>query len=159
MSNKFTVSAPGLSLMKKEIQKNLSFLKTKDFVTVGIHEDAGTHPNSEETNAQIGATLHFGNSYIPARPWLDVGVRSGQSQYNQMIKLGIKKKENISLVLDRVGQVAVGKVKEYMTNLSTPPNAKSTVKEKGFNNPLIHTGELRSSITSKIVSNKPSEGI
>ena len=103
--------------------------------------------------------MHFGNYHIPASPWLDVGFKSGQSVYNQMIKLGIKKKENINLVLNRVCQVAVGKVQEYMTNLNTPPNAQSTIDKKGFNNRLINTGELRSTVNYKIVSNNPSEGI
>ncbi len=161
MSSKFTVTPPGVDIMKREITKSLSFLKTKKFTTVGIHEDSGNHPKTSMTNATLGATLNFGtdDGRIPPRPWLSPGVESGKKEYEKEINLGIKKKKPLDLVLERVGLLAAGKVKEYMTNLDSPKNAKSTIKAKGFDNPLIHSGELRASVTSQLSSTKPSEGL
>lgn len=164
---KVSISTSNVEYIKKRIDKKLSKLKTDKFVTVGIHSDTGTHEKSELTNAALGATLHYGTDNagrnhkvkIPPRPWLDVGVNSGKKEYSKLIKKDIKNKKPLSLVLDRLGLVAVGKVQEYMTNLNSPPNSQVTVSIKGFNNPLIWTGELKNSVSYKIVNNKPHEGI
>ena len=193
---KFTVSTSNVEYMKKRIAKKLSHLKTDKFVTVGIHEDEGKHPDSDMTNAKLGAILNYGTtinhpggtSYgvtsgnkvrfikkgsstkalgvtkahtitIPASPWLEPGVNSGLKEYSKLIKNDIKDKKPLSLILERLGLVAVGKVQAYMNDLKTPANAPSTIKSKGFDNRLIHTGELKGAVNYKVVGNKPSEGI
>jgi hypothetical protein len=45
-----------------------------------------------------------------------------------------------------MGQLAEGHVKQEITDLRTPPNAESTIRAKGSDNPLIDTGALRQSI-------------
>ena len=78
------------TLEKQEIKK----LTTNKAALVGIHEGAGMADGSDLTMAQLGATLHFGtdragknNSVtIPARSWLDVGVKSGAIDYIEVIK-------------------------------------------------------------------------
>ena len=40
---------------------------------------------------------------------------------------------------------------DYLTDLKTPPLAESTIRRKGSSNPLIDTGQLRSSITWQVV--------
>ncbi len=93
---------------------------------------------------------------IPARPWLDVGVQSGNEDYISIIE---SHGDDLDSALELVGQVAQGKVQEYMTNLTTPPNAQSTIKKKGSSNPLIDTGALRQSVTYTVTNQKPEEGI
>ena len=80
---------------------------------------------------------------IPARPWLVPGVQSGTVDYLRVIEKGVKKGDNLDMVLERVGIVAVGKVQQYMTDLKTPPNAPSTIAKKGSSNPLISSGAMR----------------
>jgi len=164
---KFTVSTSNVEYMKKRIAKKLSHLKTDKFVTVGIHSDAGTHEGSGLTNAALGATLNYGTDHagknkkvkIPASPWLQPGVNSGLKEYSKLIKKDIKDKKPVSLILERLGLVAAGKVQAYMNDLKTPANAPSTIKSKGFDNRLINTGELKGTVTYKVVDDKPSEGI
>lgn len=164
---RFTVSTSNVEYMKKMIAKKLSHLKTDKFVTVGIHSDAGNHEDSGLTNASLGATLNYGTDHagrnnkvkIPARPWLEPGVNSGLKDYNKLIKHDIKSRLSLSKVLDRLGLTAVSKIQKYMDDLKTPANALSTIKIKGFDNPLIRTGELKGTVTYKVVDTKPSEGI
>jgi|TARA_R110000744_G_scaffold45225_4_gene100452 hypothetical protein len=156
---KFTVSTSNVEYMKKRIAKKLSHLKTDKFVTVGIHSDAGTHEGSGLTNAALGATLNYGTKNIPASPWLEPGVNSGLKEYSKLIKNDIKDKKPLSLILERLGLMASSKVQAYMNDLKTPANAPSTIKIKGFDNRLINTGELKNTVISKVVDNKPSEGI
>lgn len=136
------------------IKKHIEKMMTGKSVLVGIHEGAGSHGSI--TNAQLGAVLHFGNDRIPARPWLDVGVQSGNADYMRIIADNPNDLDN---ALEIVGAVAVGKVQEFMTNLSTPANAPSTIAKKGSSSPLIDTGNLRQSVTYSVTKNKVDEGI
>ena len=96
---------------------------------------------------------------IPARPWLVPGVQSGTVEYLREIEKGVKKGDNLDMVLDRVGIIATGKVQQYMTDLKTPPNAPSTIAKKGSSNPLIDSGAMRASVTYSVSPIKPSEGL
>ena len=111
------------------------------------------------TNAQIGAINHFGNDRIPARPWLDVGVKSGNAEYIKQIEAAAKNNEPLDLALERCGLLAVGFTQQYITELSTPPNAPYTIKKKGSANVLIDTGQMRQSVTYQTTNIKPKEGI
>ena len=96
---------------------------------------------------------------IPARPWLNPGVASGNAEYLSIIEKTLANDGTMTQALNKVGVVAVGKVQKYMTDLRTPPNAASTIKKKGSSNPLIDSGILRSSVTYKLTQGKPTEGI
>ncbi|MCK5126779.1 MAG: hypothetical protein KAR42_11035 [candidate division Zixibacteria bacterium] len=153
------LSVSDVKSIQRTVTKELEKLSTDNFVTVGIHEDTGNHPDSGMTNATLGAIQHFGNDHIPARPWLDVGVESGNAEYLSIIKTAIEDQEPLEHALNRVGVVAVGRTQQYMTQLRSPSNAESTITRKGSANPLIDTGELRASVNYKLQSGKPEEGI
>lgn len=154
------ISVTDTQVAKDQIRKALEKLMTDKFVTVGMHEDAGQHPDSGMTNAQLGAILHYGNDKIPSRPFLDVGVATGNQEYIALIADGIEDSLEPDQILNQIGAVAAGKVQQYMTELKTPPNAPQTIaRKKGADNPLIDEGHLRRSVTYKIQSGKPEEGI
>ena len=69
------------------------------------------------------------------------------------------KGEPLDMTLNKIGVTAVGLVQKYMTDLRTPPNAASTIKKKGSSNPLIDSGALRQSVSYKITTSKPTEGL
>lgn len=96
---------------------------------------------------------------IPARPWLNPGVASGNKQYISIIERELADGGTPESALNKVGVVAVGKVQKYMTDLKTLPNAQSTIKKKGSSNPLIDSGALRASVSFKLTSEKPTEGL
>lgn len=50
-------------------------------------------------------------------------------------------KKSLSLMGERI----VGQLKESIANMSEPPNAASTIRDKGFDNPLIRSGHMQSS--------------
>lgn len=96
---------------------------------------------------------------IPARPWLAPGVESGTQEYIAEIKSAVKDGSTLDQTLEIIGNIAVGKVQEFMTELDSPPNAPSTIAQKGSDNPLIHTGALRQSVTYAVTSDKLEEGL
>lgn len=150
------ITVPNLQKIQNEIRKEIEKLTHDKTVLVGIHEDAPQVEGGDITMAQLGAVLHFGNQNIPPRPWLDVGVQSGSADYLSIIE---NNSDDIDRALNMVGNIAVGKVQQYMTELQDPPNAPSTIKNKGSSNPLIDSGALRQSVTYSIVDGKPEEGI
>lgn len=134
-------------------------------LTVGIHESAGAHDESDdnETVAAIGAKNHFGFTNkegisVPARPWLDVGVQSGQKKYERAVKQTVQQGGSLDDALELVGVFAQSSTQLYVRNLKEPPNAARTIKEKGSSNPLIDTGQMVQSITSVVVDSLPKEG-
>jgi hypothetical protein len=50
------------------------------------------------------------------------------------------------ILLEQMGQLAEGHIKQEITDLKDPPNAASTIAAKGSDNPLIDTGAFRQSI-------------
>jgi len=156
---KTTVTGAGNA--KDAIEKALKEFMTDKYVTVGIHEDAGQHEDDGITNAQLGAVMEFGtdNGNIPARPWLRPGVESGNEEYLNIITDAMENNQPLEQALEIVGVVAVAKVQQYMIDLKSPANAPQTIARKGSSNPLIDTGSLKSSVTHKVTSEKPTEGI
>jgi len=93
---------------------------------------------------------------IPPRPWLDVGVKTGVKDYVSILK---DNGDDLDNALNLIGLTAVGKVQQYMTELKSPPNAKSTIRKKKSANPLINNGALRQSVTYSITSEEVREGL
>lgn len=107
---------------------------------------------------QLGTTGPY-KIKIPERPWLMPGVESGYDKYIRIIRNAVKRDQNLEKALNRVGVVAVSQVQQYMTELKTPANAPGTIAKKGSSNPLIDEGVLRQSVTYKIETKKPDEGL
>jgi len=134
------------------------------------HPGGTAYGYNSESDAQNGKVrfLQRGKGYavlgytaphkinIPARPWLDVGVQSGSADYLEVIQNSNGK---LDKALEVIGQIAVGKVQKYMIDLRSPPNAPSTVKQKGSSNPLIDTGALVQSVTYSVVDGRTDEGL
>lgn len=156
-----SIKITGLQQVQDALEKELKKLTGDSYALVGIHESAGMIEDGTMTQAQLGAIQHFGTNdgHIPARPFLDVGVASGNDEYLEIIKEGIAAGLTAKQIIDRVGASAAGMVRQYMTDLKDPPNAPSTIAKKGSANPLIDTGSLRGSITHTVVNRKPEFGL
>lgn len=107
---------------------------------------------------ELGVTQPH-NIEIPAREWLEPGVVSATPEILLIIQDGMEAGKSMDQVLEAVGVVAAVAVKVYMTDLKTPPNAASTVRKKGSNNPLIDEGHLRSSVNHQVSIGPASEGL
>lgn len=156
----FVLSVSGLQQVTDTLKKQAKkFESTGHVCLVGINEKEGSqvHPDGEnETIAQIASKNQFGGKtsdgrVIPARPFVDKGVDSVKQKIVRDIEESMAKGSGDVRALSRAGLIAVGGIRQYMTDLRTPPNAPMTIALKGSDNPLIDTGLLRNSITSVIV--------
>ena len=155
------IRVPNLQAALDQLRKELAQYRGDKFVTVGIHEGAQQPESGDLTMAQLGAVQQFGteDGHIPARPWLDVGVESGTQDILGTIRSGAGKGLPLDAVLEQVGVVAAGAVQEFIIDLRTPPNAPSTIENKGSDNPLIDTSAMMQSVSYAVTREKPTEGI
>lgn len=150
----------GFQELEDQLRDELRALMPDSVVTVGIHEDTGMAATGEITMATLGAVQEFGTDTIPARPWLVPGVEGATEEILATIEDGIEDGLAPEMILNRVGLVAAGEVKMYITELRTPPNAPSTIAQKGSDNPLIDTGAMRASVNYQIQRGPiPEEGL
>lgn len=124
----------------------------------GIHEYGCKIPVTKKMRkylASQGLYLKAATKYItiPERSFL----RSGHDEHaDEVLKkasmaLGqvIDGEMNIDNWLDLYGQMMATKIKQYIRDLSSPPNHPYTVDQKGSSNPLVDTGGLIESVTWK----------
>jgi hypothetical protein len=100
--------------------------------------------------ANIAAKNVYGTQYIPKRDFFadakDKLIETLKEKTIQYVHSVNQKRTDRSLV-DEIGILGVDILKESIINFSFPPNAPSTIKKKGFNDPLVWTGKLTNSIT------------
>lgn len=129
------------------------------YVDVGILAEEGGQliDGGEATLAQIAYWNEFGTSKIPARPAFrqfvagDVSARASDQLTEDLQRA--RTSEEAELALARLGERMAEGLWQAIDNFIAPPNAEATVKEKGFNKPLVRTGRMRDSIAWALSKN------
>ena len=128
-----------LNSIKRKIQGNKK-------VKIGFPEGSN--------NLDIAVYNEFGTKNMPARPFVRTAFQSYKNDLSQSIKNEAKSimdgSNTMDRSLNRLGNKGVGLIQKNMTDIKTPPNAQSTIDQKGSSNPLIDTGQTRSSVTYKV---------
>ncbi|MFY0735620.1 hypothetical protein [Aurantimonas sp. NFXS3] len=132
-----------------DVNKVAAALRGPSTVKVGL--PSGQAPGDL---VAIGIYNEFGTRTIPERPFIrnavrgnDHGIRSVTGKAAAQIMRG---EISMQAAMARLGIYFQGKIQAEITALDSPPNAPSTIRQKGSSNPLIDTGRLRSSISWKI---------
>lgn len=148
-----------IDLGLKHIVKELNKLNNKS-LEVGVLEGAGSYSyttkkgkTTEVLIAQVYYWQEFGTSTIPVRATLQPsleGLHLEQLLKQQKISIiGMYDGASYKEVIKASGEYQKKKIKKLIEIKSNPPNATSTIKKKGFNDPLIWTGKLMNSINWK----------
>lgn len=128
-------------------------------VRVGVRQDQGEQrvpskegeppTDADPTLAEIAAYNEFGLG-VPERSFLRSTVDAHRGRYIAHLRRGLMRwidtGEPMEAVLEELGAIAAGDVKDTIRDLTAPPNADATIRKKGSSNPLIDTGRLRQSI-------------
>lgn len=103
-----------------------------------------------------GTTGGQGNgSGIPPRPFMRVGLWAhltgsrGKDQFEDVM-YNIATGQSVLQPLKGSLKGFELVVKNLMQHWNSPPNAPSTIAQKGFNDPLIETGQLIDAVTAKV---------
>lgn len=101
------------------------------------------------TIAEVAAYNEFGSSDTPERPFMRQSFENHESELqaacdaaNRLVSSG----GSADQALQQIGVVAKGLVQEEIVNGGFAPNAESTIKKKGSEQPLIDTGTMRQSV-------------
>lgn len=98
---------------------------------------------------------------IPARSYIRSTVDENEEKYSKtasklmgkIVDSKMTKEEALALM----GQMIEGDIKRKIITVRTPPNAESTIKRKGSDNPLVNTGLLGGSIRFVVKKEEASE--
>ncbi len=126
----------------RELQK-----MTEMEVRVGFQGDEKYEDGT--TIAEVAAYNEFGSSDTPERPFMRQSFENHESELqtacdaaNRLVSSG----GSADQALQQIGVVAKGLVQEEIVNGGFAPNAESTIKKKGSEQPLIDTGTMRQSV-------------
>lgn len=133
----------------------------KVIVTVGVQGRAAVskHGGDEDgpTMADVAVVNEMGMG-VPERSFLRSTIDGGKQKYVKLLHgIGdatVAGKISVVRGAKLVGEVVVGDVKQAIADGVPPPNAEATIERKGSSTPLIDTGQLRGSITSKVEASK-----
>jgi hypothetical protein len=109
---------------------------------------------------EFGATIKKGGKVIviPARPFMRAASKDFETKHVPIVKSLSKKifdgKLKPPQALAQLGMFMEGVIVESIKKGDWVKNAPATEKAKGFNKPLIHTGQMWQSVTSKVVKSK-----
>lgn len=120
-------------------------------LTIGVQGNAGSHPSGLNM-ADVASFNEFGTSTAPARSFLRSTFDDADYYRDDLTRLARRVGKQLSArrALTILGFKITSDVKQKIVELKTPPNAPSTIAEKGSSNPLIDTGRLRQSIDFEI---------
>jgi len=95
---------------------------------------------------------HYGTSRgTPARPFITVAIYKNRSKLQAHMKTiafgAIRSGTSLESGLAKLGAYATGLIQDQIASSMPPPNAPSTVQQKGSSGTLIDTGRLRQSVT------------
>jgi len=128
-------------------------------VTVGIQSREGRLEDPEggatvlkkAVDNEFGVAADSGTGWrVPPRPFMrltfEEAWRRWSNSLRRRVRGYVRGKISLARVLQRTGLDAKADVQETITTLREPPNAPMTVEQKGSDNPLIDTGQMRQSI-------------
>lgn len=93
----------------------------------------------------------YGTAHIPPRPFFRNTVAAHKGEWpRQAAAIMQANGGDVRQALKLMGEGVKGQIVETIQDFREPPNATATVKQKGFDKPLIDTGTLWRSIGSRI---------
>lgn len=157
-----SVTFESKDLGKARIKKDLRGLNSYAAL-VGIPSTA-PRPVDRETKKPLAinmaslALIHERGSAannIPARPFMKQTRQRAEGRFARFLRRLYKQVVDGKVIpqngLAKLGMAYEGEMKNTFTTGSFTPNKPATIKRKGSSRPLIDTGHLRQSITSKVV--------
>lgn len=157
-----SVTFENKDLGKSKIKKDLRGLNSYAAL-VGIPSTA-PRPVDKKTKKPLAinmaslALIHERGSAannIPARPFMKQTRQRAEGRFARLLRRLYKQvvdgKVSPFEGLSKLGMAYEGEMKNTFTTGSFTPNKPATIKRKGSSRPLIDTGHLRQSITSKVV--------
>ena len=135
----------------QKMARKLRSLQTKRLY-VGLFA-GDRYPDGTEV-VDVALWNHFGTERIPERPFISFTIESKEAAIKKQIAASVSLltsgRSTAGQQLKLIGKYVTGLIQDEIEQWSSPPNAESTVKAKGFNDPLIETRRLKNSVTHRV---------
>lgn len=116
---------------------------------VGIM-DKKTYPDGELV-AQVGYWNEYGTATIPPRPFFRTALDSSREKALEALSSSLGKGNGAEKSLLLAAEIVKNNIVSNILTWRLPPNAQSTIRDKGFNAPLRGKDRLlRNSVTTSI---------
>lgn len=131
-------------------------------VLVGIHADDGAEAASGgagQTVVAVASFHEFGLG-VPQRSWLRAGIDENRGEINKLTRrlgraiISNRRRLSANRALDLLGLDIVAKLQARIRAGIPPENAPKTIEAKGSSVPLIDTGQMIQSITSRVTGRR-----
>ena len=99
----------------------------------------------------------YGTRTIPERPFFRAALRKSRAQMKIEARRGARNRGRTSLL--KASRALKEQIQLSMADWSEPANTPSTIARKGFNDPLIWTGEAYDSVKVKRNRNRKPKGL
>lgn len=130
------------------IMANFAALNDPKRLTVGVHQDAGAEM------VLIALSNEFGTSTIPARSFIRATIARNKRRYldalSKAVMGAVIDGDDFEAALQDLGEGVAQDIRDWMVALDTPPNAPSTIAQKGEDNPLVDSGALQDAISAEV---------
>lgn len=153
------VSVTGGDKLKAHLRKMRTHLTEAQFVEIGFFPE-DIHPKNGLPVAAVAYANEVGdplNTFegrpapIPPRPFMRHTIAVNQPDWNEAFHAALKAVDFHSLpALQGFGELVQMQIKNSIETWSAPMNSPTTVKLKGFNNPLIETGYMLDHVKVKV---------
>lgn len=105
----------------------------------------------ERTAAEVAAFNEYGGGHTPPRPFMRYCFQKNVRKWLRYFDRTWLQFPDVRQTFWKMGDNIRGDLSETVLAWSTPPNAPSTVMEKGFNNPLVDSGNMSGDFIEIIV--------
>lgn len=132
------------SALKKYSEMNAS-------VRVGVLENA-TYPDGTPV-AMVAFWNEYGTKTSPVRAFFRTTVSDQKKNWVLSVQNLMKMHDDPKKVMGLMGEHMRGQIVQSINTWADPPNAPYTVRMKGFQKPLVWSGQLMRSISFEVGSN------
>lgn len=106
-----------------------------------------------QSNFESTHTVPAHTVTVPPRPFFRTMIAEKSSGWGDSIAIALKDTEyDTKKTLDKVGEGIEGQLKQSIANFTSPANAPSTIREKGFNDPLVDKGDMLNATGHRVVT-------
>ena len=141
----------------KKFVQDMKKLSSKPHVKVGIIGDQANESHGGDfTIVEVASVNEFGSKdgHIPELSFIRSAFEKYEkkiiSQSEKLLGKVIDKTLDLRSALGLLGETFKVVVQKQIVDVRTPPNAPSTIAQKGSSNPLIDTGRMRSAVNYEV---------
>jgi len=136
--------------MEAKLRELASKLKRPETLAVGFLETAKYADGLSV--AQVAYWNEFGTKTSPPRPFFRGMIAKDSPAWgNRLTKILLSVNYDINLTLIRMGGTIINELQDSIIEFADPPNAASTIAKKGFNKPLIDSGDMQRKVQAEVI--------